>query len=124
MRNLLRKSVLLKIMLCVLVLLMYAPPSLAVAGVRRRAVRRTAIVVGSSKRARTRSKQRLRNSNKRQHNNSRRLRRQRRSQRQPRHRLLRHRLRLPAKLRQQTAEHRRSRLSNNWKSCNRFTNRG
>ena len=51
MRNLLRKSVLLKIMLGVLVLLMYAPPSSAIAGVRRRAVRRTAIVVGSTEKS-------------------------------------------------------------------------
>ena len=51
MRNLLRKSVLLKVLLGVLVLLMYAPPSSAIAGVRRRAVRRTAIVVGSTEKS-------------------------------------------------------------------------
>ena len=125
MRNLLRKSVLLKVMLGVLVLLMYAPPSSAIAGVRRRAVRRTAIVVGSTeKSAAEKQEAGCAAADRLQRSNSRRLRPQQLSLRQPRRRLPRHRLRLPVKLRRQTAAHPRSRHSNNWKSCNRFTNRG
>jgi hypothetical protein len=46
-RNLFGRSLPLKVLVGVLALLAYAPPSSAIAGVRRRAVRRTAIVVGS-----------------------------------------------------------------------------
>jgi hypothetical protein len=44
MRNLLPKSVLLRFLLVLIVLIVYAAPSSAVLGVRRRCVRRTAAV--------------------------------------------------------------------------------
>ena len=51
MRNQFRKSVLLRVLLGVLALIVYAAPVSAVLGVRRRAVRRTAIVVGESEKS-------------------------------------------------------------------------
>ena len=51
MGNTFRKSVVLKALLVVLVLIGYVAPSSAILGVRRRCVRRTAIVVGSSEKS-------------------------------------------------------------------------
>ena len=92
MRNTLRNSLLLRVLFGVLsgvlILLTYAPQSSAIAGVRRRAVRRTAIVVGSAEKSAAEKQKAAAQQQRRPRSSRKPLRQPQRSRQQQRHRLL------------------------------------